>query len=186
MSGLREINSALLRLEAEIEGSEAQGVLVGMCCALGKVSVAEWIERIAPGVESGDLLAKEALETLAALHARTVRELSDAVLDFQPLLPDDETALSLRVSALGEWCQGFLLGISHAGAERLKELPADSAEAVGDLVKMARAGEYELEGGEADESAYAELVEFVRTAVLMINEEMNPTQAPPQTDRVLH
>ncbi len=35
-------------------------------------------------------------------------------------------------------------------------------------------------GGEAEESAYAEIVEYVRVGVLLINEEMHPLKAPPR------
>ena len=68
----------------------------------------------------------------------------------------------------------------------LASLPADSGEVMRDLVEIARAGSYDLSGGEEDEASYNELLEYVRTGELLINEELNPTQAPPQDNVTLH
>ncbi len=68
----------------------------------------------------------------------------------------------------------------------LASLPADSGEVMRDLVEIARASSYDLSGGEEDEASYNELLEYVRTGVLLINEELNPTQAPPQGNTTLH
>jgi uncharacterized protein YgfB (UPF0149 family) len=76
--------------------------------------------------------------------------------------------------------------MSEGGMKDLAALPADSSEVMRDLVEIARAGGYDLEEGEEDEVAYNELLEYVRTGVLLINEELNPTQAPPQDNVTLH
>jgi uncharacterized protein YgfB (UPF0149 family) len=101
-------------------------------------------------------------------------------------LPEDDAAVEERVEALGQWCQGFLLGISAGGLKDLDKLPGDSGEILRDMVEIARVGSYELEGGDEDEESFQQLLEYVRTGVLLLNEEVNPTTAPPRDDVTLH
>jgi len=179
-----EISSALEQLESDMGAAECHGAMAGMLCAAGRMEKARWLKRLLPDVESGDLLAREAVDALARLYENTARQLDDAVLDFHLLLPGDEDPLDERIEALAEWCQGFLFGTSEGGVKDIPSLPADSGEVMRDLVEIARAGSYDLSGGEEDEAAYNELMEYVRTGVLLINEELNPTQASPQDNNV--
>lgn len=181
-----EIGDALERLESDMGAAECHGAMAGLLCAAGRMEKARWLKRLFPGVGSGDLLAREAIDTLARLYEETARQLDDVTLGFQLLLPDDDEPLDERVEALAEWCQGFLLGMSEGGMKELAALPGDSSEVMRDLVEIARAGSYDLGTGEEDEVAYNELLEYVRTGVLLINEELNPTQAPPQDNLTLH
>jgi yecA family protein len=181
-----EIGDALERLESDMGAAECHGIMAGLLCAAGWMDKARWLKQMFPSVEAGDLLAREAIDALARLYEETARQLDDAVLDFHLLLPDDDEPLDERIEALAEWCQGFLLGMSEGGMKDLAALPADSSEVMRDLVEIARAGGYDLEEGEEDEVAYNELLEYVRTGVLLINEELNPTQAPPQDNVTLH
>ncbi len=179
---LEIIDRALETLKAEMEGPECHGTLSGLLCARGTLEAEQWLALALPDVKpaEGDLLAAEALKSLAGLFRETVRQLADSVLDFHPLLPDDDEPLEQRVDALAEWCQGFLMGLTLGDIQDFKALPADSAEVVHDLAAFSQASGYELEGGEEDEVAYADLCEYVRTGVLLVNEELNPSKAPPR------
>jgi yecA family protein len=183
---IERLNSALERVKRDMDAMECHGTLVGLLCAKGAMDEQQWLNFIATGRDPGDLLAREGLDILAALHGETVRQLSNTVLDFHPLLPPDDAPLDERVLGLGEWCQGFLMGLTEGGITDLAKLPADSAEVVNDMAEIARAGGYEFGEGEEDESAYSEILEYVRTGVLLINEELNPTKAPPLGDVTLH
>lgn len=180
------VESALQRVGAEMSAAECHGILAGWLCAGRSLSREDWLAQVVEEEVQGDVLAAEAKDTLDALRKAMMIQLNDSMLEFYPLLPTDDEPLIERVDALGEWCQGFLLGMSLGGLKDLARLSGDSGEAVQDLVQMARAGSYDIEGGEEDEQAYADLVEYVRTAVLMINEELNPTRAPPQIDPTVH
>lgn len=183
---ITRLDSALGRVETEMRAVECHGTLTGMLCAKGDLVREEWLDFIAHSLDPADLLAKESLDTFAALLEGTRAQLNDSVLDFQPLLPDDETPVEERIEALGQWCQGFLLGMSAGGIKDLEKLPGDSGEIVRDFVELSRLESYELEGGEEDEQSYNELLEYVRTGVLLINEELHPTKAPPREDVTLH
>ena len=106
------------------------------------------------------------------------------------MLPDDDDSLTQRVNAIGDWSQGYLIGLSLGGITDFAPLPDDAREIAKDLLEISRAGtSYDLEGNEEDENAYAELVEYLRVGVLLINEELQPTQAAPldnESDATLH
>ena len=184
---LQQMDDALQTLGATQDGAEAHGTLVGLLCAAGHADKKTWLAYIAPSLDTTDLLQKEAMKPLEALFETTVSQLSSPLLDFQPLLPDDDITLDLRTQALGEWCQGFLMGLSLGGmVANLDELPGDSGEIIRDLVDIAKVGNFDLEGGDKDEESYSELVEYLRTGVLLINEDLNPIKAPPKGEASLH
>lgn len=180
------VDAALRRLDAEMSVAECHGVLTGWLCAAHGLTREQWLGHVAPDLAAGDVLAQEAADTLEGLRQAVVAQLNDALLDFQPLLPSDDQPLAERVEALGEWCQGFLLGMSLGGLKDVAKMPGDSGEALRDLVQLSRAGSYDVGEEEEDEEAYTELLEYVRTAVLLVNEELNPTRAAPQVDPTLH
>jgi hypothetical protein len=174
------INHALDKLNTEIMPSEVHGTLCGLLCANTSAEAEVWQKALWPNQPSGDLLAAEAYEIFKTSHDITRRQLNDPNCEFQMLLPDDDDSLDQRVHALGDWCQGYLIGLSLGGIKDFAPLPDDAREIAQDMLEIARAGTtYELEGNEEDENAYTELVEYLRVGVLLINEELQPTQAPP-------
>lgn len=183
---MARIDKAMEQFEQEMEAAECHGWLVGLICARGGLEWKEWSAMVAPSVNSDDLLAQEDLAILEKLYEETQEQLNDTALDFHPLLPGDENDIEDRIVALGEWCQGYLFGLSEGGLRELDNLPEDSAEVIRDMVEIGSAEGYELEGGEEDEEAYSELLEYVRTGVLLINEELNPSKAPPREDVTYH
>jgi yecA family protein len=180
------VDAALRRFGAEMSVAECHGMLAGWLCAANGLTREHWLGHLAPDMTIGDVLASEAGATLEGLRQAVVAQLNDPMLDFQPLLPTDDQPLAERVEALGEWCQGFLLGMSLGGLKDVARLPGDSGEALRDLVQLSRAGSYDVGEDEEDEDAYAELLEYVRTAVLLVNEELNPSRAAPRTEPILH
>jgi yecA family protein len=180
------LDAALEQAETEMRAEECHGTLSGLFCAKGELSPDDWLSFIAKGLDQNDLLAKEALETFGKLYEQTRQGINDSTLDFQLLLPGDEASVEERIESLGQWCQGFLLGLSAGGVTDIDKLPGDSGEILRDIVEIARAGSYELEGGEEDENSFYQLLEYVRTGILLINEELHPTKAPPRTDVTVH
>ncbi|MES0328506.1 MAG: UPF0149 family protein, partial [Gammaproteobacteria bacterium] len=96
------------------------------------------------------------------------------------LLPEDDEDLMDRTEALANWCQGFVYGLAAGGISDDTKLPGDAQEILMDFVEISRAG-YNIgdddvievsETTEEDELAFVEVVEYVRTGVLLINEEL--------------
>ena len=93
--------------------------------------------------------------------------ISGKKFDFHLFLPDDETEITLRVSALSHWCQGFLAGYAFAVAEPGADtLPEAVSEVLRDVSAIAQA---EVDLGEDDESSeqdFFELTEYLRFGTL--------------------
>ncbi len=184
------LTSALKKLGTEVTPSEVHGTLTGLLCANTGADPEVWQQALWPNQPRGDLLAAEAREVFNQTHEVTRRQLNDPGCEFKMILPDDDGSIDQRVHALGDWCQGYLIGLSLGGISDFASLPEDAREITKDMLEIARAGtSYDLEGSEEDENAYAELMEYLRVGVLLINEELQPTQAAPVTtipDTTLH
>jgi uncharacterized protein YgfB (UPF0149 family) len=168
---------SLDKIDAEIEPSELHGAMCGLLSARYMSTFDNVVEHLLQSTDEGNLLHREALANLSALFESTSRQMNDPNCDFHLLLPDDEAVEEL-VFALGEWCQGFLLGLSLGGVHDPAGLPEEGAEIAKDFLEIARAGSlYEIEDSEEDERSYEELVEYVRVSVLLLNEILNPEKS---------
>lgn len=178
MSSLPDISSlddSLIRVDAMMAAAEAHGALCGMLCARGTVELSTWMDHVLGDRHNGESLHDLARE-LAQLHTVTLEQLNDAVADFHLLLPGDEDSLEERVVALASWCQGYVYGLAAGGISRETELPADSSELLADFIEISRAGMGDglSDDEDADEVAFFEISEYVRTGVLLVNEELQP------------
>lgn len=108
---------------------------------------------------------------LVGLHAELRRDLAGTELKFAPLLPGDDVPLAARVAALGEWCEGFLFGLGLAG-DAAAHGGSEVREVVEDFAQIARAGLEDEAGSEADEVAYAELVEYLRAGTQLVHDSL--------------
>lgn len=159
------------------EPAEAHGTLVGALCAARAYRFEDWLAEILPeGAAQGStgLL-------LQGIFAETRAALSGTEMQFELLLPDEDESIAVRAEALTLWCNGFVYGLGTSGAPDPERLPGDAGEIVRDFAQIMRASVDEDTGLEANESALAELVEFVRVGVQVIFEELSgarPSTAP--------
>lgn len=173
-----EIERALHDARAVTDTAEAHGTLAGSLCAAPTYSFEDWLQEILPE----GWAQSAATEPLQELFTETNAQLATDELQFQPLLPEDEEPLDARAAALAQWCQGFLYGLGSSRIHDVSRLPGDVGEIVRDLTEITHAGADGSESAEADESAYTELVEFVRVGVQLIFEELEPFRVQPERD----
>ncbi|MGH8322977.1 MAG: UPF0149 family protein, partial [Steroidobacteraceae bacterium] len=102
-------------------------------------------------------------------------------MEFDLLLPEDAASLDTRTVALAQWCQGFLYGLGGSAIQDASGLPGEVGEIVRDLSEITRAGGDGGQSVEANESAYVELVEFVRVGVQLVFEELGPLRDQPSS-----
>lgn len=174
-----ELQHALGAPAAGSLAAEAHGTLCGLLCA-GADDVPEaWIHNTLADVEDYSFGGPEdARGLLEALHAATLAALESGQMGFELLLPDDDTPLEERAAALAAWCNAFLYGLAMRGLRPMEELPDELREILGDFSEIGRAGVAEEEAEEVGESAYAELVEYVRVGVQIVFDECRaPEQA---------
>ncbi len=180
--GFPELEDTLAETGSLAEAAEAHGSLCGALCAQSRFSLESWL----------DELVRDAAQVNAwrgvfeTVYSETRQALGGEAMHFEPLLPDDDQPLSGRTLALAAWCQGFLYGLGTSGVHSVADLPGDVGEIVQDLTEISHASFSTDEPTETDEQAYAELVEFVRVAVQLIYDELEPQRhaAEPEPQRL--
>lgn len=157
--------------------AEVHGGLCGYLCAGGVPLPGRWLEQLRI---DADGLDEQAGRQLEGLRHDTMQALDDFELRFTPLLPGDDDPMAERVEALADWCAAFIggygLGVANA------KLPEEAIEALRDLDRIAHFG-YEAGDTEEDETAFAEILEYVRIAVMVLRQEAlqsRPQPAPTQ------
>ena len=165
-----ELQQWLERSGSHSDAAEAHGMLCGYAMGGAELRAADWRSYLGPEPTAGAEAEWDA--RLERLYRGLREGLADPELGFSPLLPDDRTGVAARAAALGRWVQGFLLGLGLGGVRRSQLEHGDAAEVMRDLAALSRAGDYAAEEGEESERAYAELLEFLRTAVLLLREEV--------------
>lgn len=173
-----EVETALAEVGAEHGAAAAHGLLGGMQAVPGGADAARWIAQVLENTSPRGEEAKICLARLMAVHQSTQAQMDDEALGFQPLLPSDSEPLSVRARALGRWAEGFLLGLGLGGIGAERKFAPEVSEALRDLAEISRV-ELDAEAGEENEAAYAELVEYVRMAALLVRESLLPKPAKP-------
>ncbi len=176
-----QLDAALRRCGAGWDASQAHGLLAGRLATAGADAGFEWLSQVLEGTDANNALTSECEALLRALFETTYRQLAERQSEFEPLLPDDEDATSTRAAALAHWCEGFLHGlVSASHGDALKErLAADPmADIIRDMLEITRASADDESDGESEETAYTELVEYLRVAAQLTYEELAEFRAP--------
>ena len=182
------------------ELAECHGVLCGLICRNGTVTHQDYLAQLAT-LQLMENPGQALKELFADAHISTMQQLSDMDLGFNLWLPDDDQPLEERTDALAQWCTGFLAGIGLGG--ELPALSEEAVEALEDMRQIARANypkiaitdadraevmdfaaddlDDEIHGDDSDETAFMEIVEYVRVVTLMMCEEM---RGPGTEDRI--
>lgn len=177
-----QLGELLDSLRFGVEPSDLHGSLTGFLCAGGRASAGDWIGALQLHVDDLDEAEAAAVRDappLQQLFSECSAWLDDPDLRFEPLLPAADTPVDVRADALVEWCRGFLGGIGLAGAADARSLSSDCAEILNDFGTIA-ASRFEYADSEEDESALAEVIEFIRVGVLLLHSELASRGAPKQ------
>ncbi|MGH8294585.1 MAG: UPF0149 family protein [Steroidobacteraceae bacterium] len=172
-----DIQRFLTDERALAEAAEAHGTLAGSLCAGGAYRFEDWLLEILPEGRAQPLAAA----TLRELYTETAGSLRAPDMEFDLLLPEEAQSIDVRAGALAQWCQGFLYGLGSGAVQDAGSLPGDVGEIVRDLAELSGAGVDLAQTEESNESAYAELVEFVRVSVQVLFEELEPLRVQPHS-----
>ena len=172
------LQTALQAAGADSSAAESHGAICGIICAADNSDPALWLDHLLGDGNTVSSPAQSAQLLLTELYSESLLHLNDGDLGLVLLLPEDNTPLSLRSKALGEWCQGFLYGLALGGVGEDRSRKGDVDEIMHDFYEISNTRfEHEVTD-EDEESAYAEIVEYVRMSVLLCHEELRPLQAP--------
>jgi uncharacterized protein YgfB (UPF0149 family) len=166
-----DIDDTLQNAPTTYNASQVHGLMCGLLCAFSDQMQTHW-EKILFGSNK-----QQNLEILEELYEKSYQQMNEFSFDFALLLPEDDIDINIRVEALGLWCQGFLTGLEHAKVPLKNRAPGDVTEALDDFLEISQVSYGDLTQDEEDETAYVELVEYVRLAVLMIFHDLKGSDA---------
>jgi yecA family protein len=172
------LQAALQSADADSGAAECHGVVCGIICAAGTSEPAFWLDHLLGEGNTGSAMAQSAQLLLRELYSDSLLHLDDGDLGLVLLLPEDDMPLSLRSKALGEWCQGFLYGLALGGIREDGVRQDNVGEIMHDLYEISNTRFEHDVTDEDEETAYAEIMEYVRMSVLLCHEELRPLQAP--------
>lgn len=166
-----EIESAISLAGIELSAAEVHGVICGAICNQMKTGTAPNMNRlITAGAEVRAEAVGDLQNTLELLLRESVEQLHRDDGDFSLLLPDDDSAVQLRLRSLADWCRGFLLGLLDGENLAMDQLSTDAAEVARDMLSISAV---DVTGDGSDsEWDLTEVEEYVRVGVQLIFEEM--------------
>ena len=175
------LEESLKRCGSNWDAAQTHGLLTGRLAIAGVPAGPEWMLQVLEGVEDGNASRTECQKQLDTLYQSTFWQLSERLSEFEPLLPDDGDDVGMRTAAVAHWCEGFLHGLvsakhSDALKERLAAEPL--SDIIKDMLQITRAGLDEESDEEENESAYVELVEYMRVAAQLCYEELADIRNP--------
>ena len=180
------LEESLKRCGASWDAAQTHGLLTGRLAIAGVPAGPEWLQQVLEGVDEGNALRTECQKHLDTLYQSTFWQLSERLSEFEPLLPDEGDDVGMRTAALAHWCEGFLHGlVSAKHGDALKErLAAEPlSDIIKDMLQITRAGLDGESDEEENESAYVELVEYLRVAAQLCYEELADIRNPKSDEK---
>jgi uncharacterized protein YgfB (UPF0149 family) len=161
------INSIIIKSDARLSAAEAHGMAIGMLCVNEHAESDQWLTEL---LRNALPIADEQQEFLVRLFEESRRLLSSDEFEFDLFLPDEDTLLNQQIEALRNWCIGFLAGVGFANAA--SNWPGNANEILKDIVEFTKLETEEI-SSEDDENALMEVTEFLRSAVLLLRDELS-------------
>lgn len=147
--------------------SELHGVVSGQICA-GVLIVKAELTRQLMGIDEPFSSVIEQL--VVRLGKELIEQLEEGDFSFQPLLPDDDEELTIRLHALGEWCEAFNVGFGGGFGKGDQSILEETREVLKDFSEISQIENAEQNQTEQEENeqSYMEIVEYVRMAVATV------------------
>jgi yecA family protein len=183
----QELQHKLTTANASANAAEVHGVICGVISSNQELPI-YWFEELFDQAEEGDLLVADCRSEVEELFTNTIRQIEDAGLGMQLLLPDDENSLATRAQAVSQWCQGFLYGIGLSGDAFEQQLSDEAKEALEDIASFTRMDVGGIEESEQEEGALVEITEFIWVASMLIRETLltNPVEHNQESTNEYH
>lgn len=156
----------------------ALGLFVGEVADPRAVWQREWYSQFDPA----DVLAGECRVMLERVFAGVYSADRHMPLQLLLLLPDGIAADPARVSAVRDWCQGFLFGFGLGGKAVSARLSAEARELLHDFAEFTRLNTDDVENSAENQAALMEIEEYVRMGVMLIRDELAGGQEPYESE----
>ncbi len=162
-----KISSAFHSDNLAVTPSEIQGFLSGMLCGGLKMEQSTWTQLLYDYTNDGSpwpICSKEYAEICLNI-AKT--QLSSTEMNFELLMPPQESALIDKAQALSDWTNAFISGIGLMGLDS-KKISTQTREIISDLAEIAQLGIDEEESMEEQLKFLIDIKEHVRICAMSL------------------
>ena len=169
------LNDIFHHHEADSSVAEAHGIATAMLCIKNQSESFEWLNTL---FDENTQLTEEDRSLLVNLfeQTRSLLKPEDSLFEFDLLLPEEED-LSEQISALMMWCQGFLWWMGCA-TQQSDDWQDETKEILRDMIEFTKLESAVENDDEEAENAFMEIHEYLRSAVLIIRDEINDKLTP--------
>lgn len=164
-----EFTHSLHHIDNSLDAAETHGLLCGYLCA---TSGAEKMDTVFKNLLLDGKKNQKVYTVLQQSYEASYDYLTEFSFEFNLILPDDDTDINVRAEALGLWCQGFLTGLAQSTQALQNHPDPEITEALNDLKEITQVKFGDISNNDEDETAYFELVEYVRLTALMLFNEL--------------
>lgn len=159
--------NAMLTIGALNSPSGLHGWLAGYLASGARMSNAQWQKEAEDYLEVEETLPKPVQSLMTIFYGWVLQDLEAETLRFEMFLPDDDDAeLEQQITAMADWCKGFLDGFGASGVVK-GEMPDDVKEVLQHFDAISRAELGDIKEAEA-EDLLIELSEHGRVAALTV------------------
>jgi uncharacterized protein YgfB (UPF0149 family) len=159
-------NAIIVQSDADLSAAEAHGMATGMLCVNDQAESAVWLAEL---LHNANPVVDADKNLLVRLFEETRRLLASDEFEFDLFLPEEDVSLTEQVDALIGWCRGFLFGVGSGASA--SNWPKEVREILKDITEFTKL-DVNAEG-EEDERALAEITEYLRSAVLLLRDELS-------------
>lgn len=177
------VNELCLSYLPDLTAPQLSGMLHGLIAHGYIPAEGRWPHELADFLNSGDPLPMESLQDLEQLLAFTQKDYQADSFSIDLILPEDDYPLAQRVTAIGEWAQGFLTGYGLIKQEG--ELEGDAKEAIQDLSQISQI-DGDAEDVEELEEAYMTICEHLKMSAHMIFIANQPEPVKTEKSSTVH
>jgi len=175
-----EVNSTILQRDAAESAAEVHGIATAMLCLNPSTDANAWMTEAF--FDDAHLLEEDKY-TLINLFDETKELMESEEFLFDLFLPDEDSALSVRCTALVQWCRGFLFGLGQA---KDRSWSQDAQEILKDIVEFTKL-DTDLEGEDDEaENSLIEIQEYLRASTMLIRSELNDNREDAPNNKTLH
>lgn len=168
-----DFSHVLAQADAFTSPSEIHGVLCGFVCTGRRINGEYWLDSLLKQLEAQVAPAAQRQKMVISLYDAAWRQLVSMDPQFNLLLPGEQRSLGERAEALSNWCQGFLYGLGVTG-HLVEDLASEEAhEALRCMTELAKLDFNDIEVNEMDQIAYTGVVEYIRSAVMVLYSELS-------------
>ncbi|SHE20962.1 UPF0149 family protein [methanotrophic endosymbiont of Bathymodiolus puteoserpentis (Logatchev)] len=177
-----EVNSIILQRDAAESAAEVHGIATAMLCLDSAAEASSWMTEAF--FEDAHLLEEDKY-ALINLFDETKALLAGDEFLFDLYLPEDEEAsLTVRCTALIQWCRGFLFGLGRASNP--EQWSSGIQEILKDIVEFTKLDTDIEEGDDEAEGSLVEIQEYLRASTMLIRTELTDIVQDVANNKTLH